>query len=80
MSLSPPRASLNGQDFNLTDEQAAFVDVLARHRNQWVEPELFDKRPILVDARRDRIKDRLPDPLKGLIKSQPDVGYKLTLA
>jgi hypothetical protein len=78
--LAPPRASLDGKEFNLTDEQAAFLDILVRHVNQWVEPKIFDEVPILAGVRRDRIKRGLPDRLKKMITGKGGGGYKLVLA
>ena len=52
----PPRASLGGQEFNLTDLKAAFLSILHENSGQWVGPKVFDKDPQFEGVRRDRLR------------------------
>jgi hypothetical protein len=77
VTRNPPRATLGDEEFNLTDEQAAFLDILNRDQGHWVAPEVFEKDPLSADTRRDRILKSLPKPLGEIIQSKRGSGYKM---
>jgi hypothetical protein len=76
VSRKPPRATLDGNDFNLGDEQAAFLDLLHQNLNHWVEPAMFEADSILTGLRRDRIKRSLPSPCKRSSQASPAVATR----
>jgi hypothetical protein len=75
----PPRASLNGQSFNLTEEGAVFLDILnSKPTGHWIRSEAFDAEPLLEGVRRDRIK--LPPELRKIVEGRPGKGFRIKLA
>jgi hypothetical protein len=80
VTRKPPRATLDNQEFNLTDEQAAFLSILYENLNQWVEPGVFREDPNLAGCRLDRVKNGLDKDLQAIVKAKPGTGYKMILA
>ncbi len=79
VSRKPPRATLDGVDYNLTDECAAFLDLLLKHRG-WVKPADWKSDPILAEVtHRTRVVKRLPVALQAIVESSPSTGYRLRL-
>lgn len=75
----PPSITFDGNTYGVSDEQAAFVDVLVNHLGQWVAPDVCKRDPMLGTDRRDRIKKKLPPPIRKLIESKGGKGSRLTL-
>jgi hypothetical protein len=79
---NPPSVTLDGGNpQGLTDEQAAFLEILFANLGQWVEPERFERDPTLKSVRIDRILNgkKFPKAFRALIEGKPGTGYRMTL-
>lgn len=80
VSRNPPHATLDGQTFALSHDQAEFLEVLNRHGDRITRPADFAPGSSLLTAyHRNRTKKRLPAPLKDCVVGQEGGGYRLEL-
>jgi hypothetical protein len=80
VNRQPPLITLEGTPYGVTDEEAVFVDVLLNKLGEWVDPAAFEEESLLKGGRRDRIKKRLPKPIRDLIEGKRGGGYRMRLA
>jgi len=74
VSLDPPQVVLDGAAYALTPDGAAFLQTLVEANGDWVAGSS------IPDIRADRVKGRLPAPIRDLIEASTGKGYRLKLA
>jgi len=68
--------TFDGTQFKVNQDGAEFVDALAREKGWIAEPAI--KRIYYPDLDRiERVRDKLPAPIRALIESKRGAGYRL---